>query len=52
LSYGASQTVQYTVSLKSASKLTLIYWWMVNIIIGIAIKISDITTSANQDVAL
>ena len=25
LSYGASQSVQYTVSLKSASKLTLIY---------------------------
>ena len=25
LSYGASQTVQYTVSLKSASKLTIIY---------------------------
>jgi len=52
LSYDASQTVEYTVLLKSASKLTLIYWWIVNIIIGIAIKISDITKSANQDVAL
>jgi hypothetical protein len=29
--------------LESASKLTLIHWWIVNIIIGIAIKISDAT---------